>query len=233
MALITCQKACFAYEGLTVIQDLNLSIERGEYLCVIGENGSGKSTLMKTLLHLKKPLGGALEFGDGLTQSKIGYLPQQTVVQRDFPASVREIVRSGCLNQGGMNPFYTKAQKALAEEKMKKIREMVDVNSVIGEPITTPDGITIIPVSKVSVGFGGGGSDFVSKNVNHQENPFGGGVGAGVKVTPIAFLVIKEGNVRMLPVATPANTTADRIVEMVPDTLDKIAAFVDNRLEKK
>ena len=121
----------------------------------------------------------------------------------------------------------------MLNDTISKIREMVDVNSVIGEPITTPDGITIIPVSKVSVGFGGGGSDFVSKNVNHQENPFGGGVGAGVKVTPIAFLVIKEGNVRMLPVATPANTTADRIVEMVPDTLDKIAAFVDNRLEKK
>lgn len=121
----------------------------------------------------------------------------------------------------------------MLNDTITKIREMVDVNSVIGEPITTPDGITIIPVSKVSVGFGGGGSDFVSKNVNHQENPFGGGVGAGVKVTPIAFLVIKEGNVRMLPVATPANTTADRIVEMVPETLDKIAAFVDNRLEKK
>lgn len=121
----------------------------------------------------------------------------------------------------------------MLNDTIAKIREMVDVNSVVGDPITTPDGITIIPVSKVSVGFGGGGSDFVSKNVNHQENPFGGGVGAGVKVTPIAFLVIKEGSVRMLPVAAPANTTADRIVELVPDTLDKIAAFVDNRLEKK
>jgi len=121
----------------------------------------------------------------------------------------------------------------MLNDTIAKIREMVDVNSVVGDPITTPDGITIIPVSKVSVGFGGGGSDFVSKNVNHQENPFGGGVGAGVKVTPIAFLVIKEGSVRMLPVAAPANTTADRIVEMIPDTLDKIAAFVDSRLEKK
>lgn len=121
----------------------------------------------------------------------------------------------------------------MLENTIAKIREMVDVNSVIGDPITTADGVTIIPVSKVSVGFGGGGSDFVSKNVNHQENPFGGGVGAGVKVTPVAFLIIKEGNVRMLPVATPANTTADRLVEMVPDTLDKIAAFVDSRTEKK
>lgn len=121
----------------------------------------------------------------------------------------------------------------MLDNTIAKIREMVDVNSVIGDPITTPDGVTIIPVSKVSVGFGGGGSDFVSKNVNHQENPFGGGVGAGVKVTPIAFLIVKEGNVRMLPVAAPANTTADRLVEMVPDTLDKIAAFVDSRMEKK
>ncbi len=121
----------------------------------------------------------------------------------------------------------------MLDNTIAKIREMVDVNSVIGEPIVTTDGITIIPVSKVSVGFGGGGSDFVSKNVNHHENPFGGGIGAGVKVTPIAFLVIKEGNVRMIPVAAPANTTADRLVEMVPDTLDKIVAFVDARTEKK
>ena len=118
----------------------------------------------------------------------------------------------------------------MLENTIAKIREMVDVNSVIGDPITTPDGVTIIPVSKVSVGFGGGGSDFATKN---GDNPFGGGVGAGVKVTPIAFLIVKEGSVRMIPVATPANTTADRLVEMVPDTLDKIAAFIDSRMEKK
>jgi sporulation protein YtfJ len=121
----------------------------------------------------------------------------------------------------------------MLENTIAKIREMVDVNSVIGTPITTPDGVTIIPVSKVSVGFGGGGSDFVSKNVNRQENPFGGGAGGGVKVTPIAFLIVKDGSVRMLPVATPANTTADRIVEQVPDVLDKIASFIDSRTEKK
>ena len=121
----------------------------------------------------------------------------------------------------------------MLENTIAKLREMVDVNSVVGDPITTPDGVTIIPISKVSVGFGGGGSDFVSKNLNKQENPFGGGVGAGVKVTPIAFLIIKDGTVRMLPVAAPANTTADRIVEMVPDTLDKIASFIDSRTEKK
>ena len=121
----------------------------------------------------------------------------------------------------------------MLENTIAKIREMVDVNSVIGNPITTPDGITIIPVSKVSVGFGGGGSDFVSKNPNQQENPFGGGVGGGVKVTPICFLIVKDGSVRMMPVAAPANSTADRIVEQIPDTLDKIAAFIDSRMEKK
>ena len=115
----------------------------------------------------------------------------------------------------------------MLENTIAKIRDMVDVNSVVGDPITTPDGVTIIPVSKVSVGFGGGGSDFVNKSGG--ENPFGGGVGGGVKVTPICFLIVKDGNVRMMPVAAPANTTADRIVEMVPDTLDKIAAFIDSR----
>ena len=115
----------------------------------------------------------------------------------------------------------------MLETTIQKIREMVDVNSVIGEPITTPDGVTIIPVSKVSVGFGGGGSDFV--NNKGGENPFGGGVGGGVNVTPICFLIVSNGNVRMMPVAAPANTTADRIVEMVPDTIDKLTAYLDSK----
>ena len=121
----------------------------------------------------------------------------------------------------------------MLENTIQKIREMVDVNSVVGTPITTADGVTIIPVSKVSVGVGGGGSDFVSKNPNKQENPFGGGAGGGVKVTPVAFLVVKEGNVRVLPIPAPANTTADRIVEQVPDLLDKIADFINSKMEKK
>ena len=120
----------------------------------------------------------------------------------------------------------------MLENAIAKIREMVDVNSVIGDPITTPDGVTIIPVSKVSVGFGGAGSDYVSRIANKQENPFSGGAGGGVKVTPIAFLIVKEGSVRMLPVATPANTTADRLVEMIPDTLDRISAFIDSHSKK-
>lgn len=113
----------------------------------------------------------------------------------------------------------------MLESTIQKIREMVDVNSVIGTPIQTPDGVTIIPVSKVSVGFGGGGSDFANRN--GSENPFGGGAGGGVKVTPICFLIIRDGNVRMLSVPEPANTTADRIVEMLPDTLDKLTAYLD------
>ena len=115
----------------------------------------------------------------------------------------------------------------MLENTIQKIREMVDVNNVIGEPITVGD-VTIIPVSKVSVGFGGGGSDFVK-----NENSFGGGVGGGVKVTPICFLIVKDGNVRMMPVAEPANTTADRIVEMVPDTLDKLTAYLDSKKAAK
>ena len=121
----------------------------------------------------------------------------------------------------------------MLENTIQKIREMVDVNSVIGEPIQTNDGVTIIPVSKVSVGFGGGGSDFVSKNLNKQENPFGGGAGGGVKVTPLCFLIVKDGNVRMMSVPEPANSTADRIVEMLPDTLDKLTAYLDAKKEAK
>ena len=118
----------------------------------------------------------------------------------------------------------------MLENTIQKIRELVDVNSVIGDPITTPDGTTIIPVSKVSVGFGGGGSDFATKA---SENPFGGGVGGGVKVSPVCFLVVKDGNVRMLSVPAPANSTTERIVEMLPDTLDKITAYLDSKKETK
>ena len=120
----------------------------------------------------------------------------------------------------------------MLENTIAKIREMVDVNSVIGKPITTPDGVTIIPVSKVSVGFGGGGSDFSAKSAN-AELPFGGGVGGGVKVSPICFLVVKDGNVRMMPVASAPNTTPERIVEMIPDLLDKISAMIEKKTGEK
>lgn len=117
----------------------------------------------------------------------------------------------------------------MLDSTIQKIREMVDVNSVVGQPIQVVDGVTIIPVSKVSVGFGGGGSDFSNQN---GKEPFGGGVGGGVKVTPICFLVVKDGNVRLMSVPEPANSTADRIVEMLPDTLDKLSAYLDGKKDK-
>lgn len=119
----------------------------------------------------------------------------------------------------------------MLESTIAKIREMLDANSVVGQPIIV-DGVTIIPISKISVGLGGGGSDYVSKHPTN-ENPFGGGVGAGAKVTPVAFLVIKDGNTRMIPVPVPANTTVDRALEMLPDTLDKIADFIQSKTDKK
>ena len=118
----------------------------------------------------------------------------------------------------------------MMEGMLHKIREMIDANTVMGTPVTTPDGTTVIPISKVSIGFGGGGSDYAT---NKGGNPFGGGAGGGVKVTPVAFIVVSDGNVRMLPVAQAANTTADRLVEMIPDTLDKVSAFIDSHTKKE
>lgn len=121
MTMISCSALSLGYDGSCVVEGLNFSVERGQYLCIVGENGSGKSTLMRTLLGLQKPLGGSIVFGDGLLQTEIGYLPQQTPVQKDFPASVREVVRSGCLNRTGLRPFYSKADKQLAEDNMERM----------------------------------------------------------------------------------------------------------------
>ena len=118
----------------------------------------------------------------------------------------------------------------MMEGMLQRIREMIDANTVVGQPITTADGTTIIPISKVSIGFGGGGSDFAT---NKASNPFGGGAGGGVKVSPVGFLVVQNGTVRMIPVAAAASTTADRLVEMIPDTLDKVVSFIDSRTDKK
>ena len=120
----------------------------------------------------------------------------------------------------------------MLENTIQKIREMVDVNSVIGTPITTADGVTIIPVSKISVGVAGGGTEFVSKHPNNRENPFGGGAGGGVKVTPVCFLIVKDGSVRMMPVAEPANSATDRLVEQIPDLLDRLSNYLENRKKK-
>ena len=121
MALITFQDAAFGYEGKVVCENISFEINAGDYLCIVGENGSGKSTLIKGLLGLKKPYAGKVFIGDGLKQTEIGYLPQQTQVQKDFPASVYEVVLSGCLNSMGLKPFYTKSDKQLAQKNMEKL----------------------------------------------------------------------------------------------------------------
>ena len=121
MALIRCENVSIGYEGQTVVKDLSFQIDAGDYLCIVGENGSGKSTLVKSLLGLKSVVKGQIVFGDGLRQNEIGYLPQQTDVQKDFPASVYEVVLSGRLNSRGIRPFYTSADKKTAFEKMKML----------------------------------------------------------------------------------------------------------------
>ena len=122
MALLTVKDLSLGYDNRTIAEDLNFTVSAGDYLCIVGENGSGKSTLMKTLLQLQPPVKGEILTGDGLKNNEIGYLPQQTIVQRDFPASVREIVLSGCQSRCGLRPFYNKAEKALAQENMKRMR---------------------------------------------------------------------------------------------------------------
>lgn len=117
----------------------------------------------------------------------------------------------------------------LMRSTMEKIHEMVDTNTIVGQPITTPDGVTLIPISKVSFGFGSGGGDY---GKTAREN-FGGGSAAGVKIDPVAFLVIKDGATRVLPVAVPPVNTVDRIVEMAPDILDKVEKFFDKKQEKE
>ena len=117
----------------------------------------------------------------------------------------------------------------LMRTAMEKVHEMVDTKSIVGEPIVTADGVTLIPISRVSVGFGSGGGDYGKAP---KEN-FGGGAGAGVKIDPVAFLVIKDGSTRVLPVAVPPVSTMDRIVEMAPDIMDKVEKFFDKKEAKE
>ena len=121
MALLTCKDLACGYEKKAVVSGVNFSVNKGDYLCIVGENGSGKSTLVKTLLTLLKPVDGTIETGDDLKRNEIGYLPQQTDVQRDFPASVWEVVLSGCLAASAFRPFYNKEEKALARENIEKM----------------------------------------------------------------------------------------------------------------
>lgn len=122
MALLTVEDLKLGYESQVVLDHLNFTVNTGDYLCIVGENGSGKSTLMRTLLHLMPALGGRITAGDGLMPNEIGYLPQQTIVQKDFPASVWEIVLSGCQGRCGRRPFYGKKEKELARENIARMR---------------------------------------------------------------------------------------------------------------
>ena len=117
----------------------------------------------------------------------------------------------------------------LMRSAMDKIREMVDTNTIVGQPISTPDGVTLIPISKVSMGFGCGGGDYGKL----QPKSFGGGSGAGVNIAPVAFLVIKDGITRVLPVAVPPVSTVERVVDMVPDVLDRVEKFFDKKEDKE
>ena len=122
----------------------------------------------------------------------------------------------------------------LMAETMEKIRSMVDVNTIIGDPIVTHDGTTLIPISKVTFGFGSGGSDFKPRNSSDTAPLcFGGGGGAGVSISPVAFLIVSEGNARILPVNMPADNSTDRLIEMIPDAVNGIQNFVSNRRGKK
>lgn len=115
----------------------------------------------------------------------------------------------------------------MMQDAMGKVREMVDSNTIVGQPITV-DGVTLIPISKVSFGFGGGGGEFSGK-ANAPEKNLSAGVGAGVKINPVAFLIVKDGSVRMMPVAVPATGAVDRLIEMMPDAIDKVSSFISSR----
>ena len=121
MPLLTVENLTLGYDSQPIIEDLNFTVNSGDYLCIVGENGSGKTTLVKTLLHLMDPLKGQIITGDGLKKNEIGYLPQQTVIQRDFPASVIEIVLSGFQGRCGLRPFYNKEEKRIANENMERM----------------------------------------------------------------------------------------------------------------
>ena len=121
MAQLICENLTLGYNSNVILENVSFSVEKGDYLCIIGENGSGKTTLMKTILRLEKPLKGQISTGDGVLPDEIGYLPQQTQVQRDFPASVWEIVLSGCQSRCGKRPFYIKEEKQLAVDAMKRM----------------------------------------------------------------------------------------------------------------
>lgn len=120
MSLLTCEDVCISYQGHVAVEHVSFSLEPGDYLCIVGENGSGKSTLVKGILGLVKPQSGRISFSD-MQQKEIGYLPQQTVVQKDFPATVFEVVLSGLLNRRGLRPFYSRKEKEIALMQLRRL----------------------------------------------------------------------------------------------------------------
>ena len=122
MAQLTCKNLSVGYDSKIILNNINFEVNAGDYICIIGENGSGKSSLMKTILGLQPPINGKVFTGDGLKFNEIGYMPQQTVVQKDFPASVREIVLSGCQGRCGMRPFYNKTEKMILKYALEKMK---------------------------------------------------------------------------------------------------------------
>lgn len=119
----------------------------------------------------------------------------------------------------------------LMQNTMENVKNILKVDTVVGDPIYTPDGITLVPISKISVGFGGGGVEFGAKKAG-DARPYGGGNATGVKIDPIGFLVIKDGSVRMVNVTPPANTTVDRIIDLVPNVMDRVDAFIEKQNNK-
>ena len=140
--LLACRDAVIGYDNTVAVNGVSFELERGDYLCIVGENGSGKSTLLKGILGLIPMRGGSVDFADGLRRTDIGYLPQQTQAQRDFPATVREVVLSGCLN-GSKGPFYSRADRSLANKNMEKLSITNIANrsyrELSGEPVTGLD----------------------------------------------------------------------------------------------
>ena len=136
MALITLKDVTIAFEGVVAVSGANLTVDKGDYLVIVGENGSGKSTIIRTILGLVRPQKGRVSYGDGLKKNQIGYLPQQTIAQRDFPASVEEVVLSGCITRMGRRLFFAPAQKQLAEEKMR----LLDVEKIRKQSYRTLSG---------------------------------------------------------------------------------------------
>ena len=123
----------------------------------------------------------------------------------------------------------------MIQESMAKVREMADTNTIVGQPIQTPDGVTLIPISRVSFGFGGGGTTFTfgKKDAQPADPNLGAGIGAGVKIDPVAFLIVKDGVTRVMPVAAPPLNTVDRVVEMVPNVVDQVSGLIEKGLKKR